>query len=57
MPKPTFAGRSALYKVYLITDLDQVDDEIERNPTLEFVRQFFPILNGLLFDSPENVAG
>lgn len=50
MPKPTYAGRSALYKLYLITDLDQASSaEIERNPTLEFVRQFLPILNQKLF--------
>ncbi len=57
MPKPTFAGRSALYKVYLITDLDQVNDEIERNPTLEFVRQFFPVLNRVLFEQEASTAG
>ena len=49
MPKPTFAGRSALYKVYLITELEEVGAKIESNPTLEFVRQFLPILNSVLF--------
>ena len=57
MPKPTFAGRSALYKVYLITELDEVGAEIEKNPTLEFTRQFLPELNRVLFQSPDAADG
>ncbi len=49
MPKPTYAGRAALYKLYLITDLEGSDREIEKNPTLEFVRQLLPTLNRVLF--------
>jgi hypothetical protein len=51
MPKPAFAGRPAMYKIYLITELDgtTVPGTIEGNPTLEFCREFLPILNEVLF--------
>ena len=51
MPKPAYAGRPALYKLYLITDLEETNQEIERNPTLEFVRAFLPQVNRVLFPS------
>ena len=50
MPKPAFAGRSAMYKIYLITKLDgTMSMEVDDNPTLDFARQFFPVANKILF--------
>lgn len=48
MPKPAFAGKSAMYKIYMITELDQIDD-INNNPTLEFARAFLPVVHPILF--------
>ncbi len=53
MPKPTYAGKSALYKIYMITDLDSVGQEVSKNPSIDFAREFLPILNNVLFDVPE----
>jgi hypothetical protein len=55
MPKPAFAGRPAMFKVYLITELDgsTVPADIEGNPTLQFAREFLPLINGVLF-KPED---
>ena len=54
MPKPTFAGRSALYKMYLITDLSNglSSNDID-GPQIGFVRDFMPILNGILFEDSD----
>ncbi len=54
MPKPTFAGKSAMYKIYMITELDE-DDTIELNPTLEFARTFLPAVHPILF-GPDGAA-
>ncbi len=57
MPTASYGARPALYKVYLITDLEQADAQIERNPTLDFVRQFMPVVNRVLFDQEESAEG
>ncbi len=55
MPKPAFAGKSAMYKIYLITKIDgqNVGIGVEDNPTLDFSRQFLPILNQVLFSNED----
>jgi hypothetical protein len=57
MPKPTFAGRPALYKIYIITEIDgtMIPPTIEGNPTLQFARDFLPLLNKALF-KPEDAS-
>ena len=60
MPKPAFAGKSAMYKIYMITELDgrAVAGDIESNPTLDFARRFLPEIQPILFsDSPVDAAG
>jgi hypothetical protein len=44
-----------MFKVYLITELDgsTVPADIEGNPTLQFAREFLPLINGVLF-KPED---
>ena len=50
MPKPAFAGRSAMYKIYVITQLDgSISAEIEDNPSINFLRTFLPAINKVLF--------
>jgi hypothetical protein len=49
IPKAAFAGRPALYKIYLITDISEVGAKIETNPSLEFARIFLPTINPILF--------
>ena len=55
MPKPTFAGRPAMYKIYIITELDgaSIPPTIEGNPTLQFTREFLPLLNQVLFKAED----
>ncbi len=53
-PKLAYAGRPALYKIYMITDLDEVGNDIEKNPTLEFAREFLPVINPILFDGTKD---
>jgi hypothetical protein len=55
MPKPSFAGRPAMYKIYLITELNgtTVPITIEGNPTLQFCREFLPLLNSVLFKADD----
>ena len=57
MPKPTYAGRPALYKIYMITELDESGGDIASNPTLDFAREFLPILNDVLFEEPSTETG
>ena len=49
--KAEYAGQPALYKIYLITDLDEMGNskDIETNPTLDFANSFFPVANKILF--------
>lgn len=51
MPKPTFAGRPAMFKIYLITEIDgtSIPKTIEGNPSLQFAREFLPRVNDVLF--------
>ena len=51
-PKAVFGGRPAMYKVYLITDANDVGWAIESNPTINFVKEFMPIVNDILFQEP-----
>jgi hypothetical protein len=53
IPKAAFAGRPALYKLYLITDIAEAGTKVESNPSLNFARKFLPIANQILF-APED---
>lgn len=52
-PKSEFGGRPAMYKMYLITNVDDVGWEIESNPTMNFAKKFVPTINAILFQEPE----
>ncbi len=58
MPKPAFAGRPAMYKIYMITELDNttVPASIEGNPTLQFSRAFLPLINKVLFKAEDTTS-
>lgn len=58
MPKPAFAGRTALYKMYLITHIDgkTVGIDVDSNPTNGFVRDFLPVVNKALFETEAPAA-
>jgi hypothetical protein len=55
MPKPTFAGRPAMYKIYIITEINgtTIPATIEGNPTLQFARDFLPLINEALFKAED----
>lgn len=55
-PKPMFGSRDALYKVYLITDAKDRRESPEDSPTIEFAKEFFPVVNELLFRAPDKEA-
>jgi len=52
-PKPAFAGRPALYKLYLITTAQDADEGPEASASLRFARETMPILNQVLFPSDQ----
>jgi hypothetical protein len=47
--KPTYAGRPALYKLYLIASLPDGGRPIHEDPIIDFAKQLMPVLNGVLF--------
>ena len=55
-PKNEFGGRPAMYKIYLITDVGEAGDDIRSNPTTNFVKEFMPTINKILFQEPEAPA-
>ena len=58
--KAHFAGRPALYKLYLITAILDGDRDVETSPSKHFAEEFMPVLNDVLFPqvgSDEAVAG
>ena len=44
-----FAGKPALYKVYLITELDGPAPAMSEDPAVAFAKDFFPVVNPILF--------
>ncbi len=55
-PKPAFAGRPALYKVYLIRSLGEDVPKLSEDPAVEFAKQFIPIVNAALFSQSDQQA-
>jgi len=49
--KVHFAGRPALYKVYLTTPLRDASEPIDSSVAVQFAKEFMPVLTGSLFDS------
>ena len=47
--KTEFAGRKALYKIYLITTIDNEGRDPEDAASRDFARRFIPILNQVFF--------
>ncbi len=47
--KITYSARSALYKIYLITDVTQRESGVDDNPAMEFAKIAFPRFNEILF--------
>ena len=48
-----FAGKPALYKLYLITPIGDQLQDIEDSPSLRFARDFMPAINRVLFPAEE----
>lgn len=48
-PKPEYAGRPALYKIYLITDVGGRGTKLSESPALAFAEVFMPLVNKALF--------
>ncbi len=51
-----FAGKSALFKMYLISPILKRDDSIEASPAKQFAEDFMPILTRVLFPPTETEA-
>jgi hypothetical protein len=56
-PKIAFAGRPALYKVYLITSLPPGGRPIEEDSAVAFARDCLPVINQVLFPTLAAVGG
>jgi len=54
MPKPALGSKPAMYKIYMITDINEVNAEVSKDATLKFAREFLPLINGILFEEPES---
>jgi hypothetical protein len=48
-PRWTFARERVLYKLYVVRGLSTLDDPLDTDPALEFLRQVIPELNRCLF--------
>lgn len=53
-PKTHFAGRPALFKVYLITPIEGRDRTREKSASLGFAKRFLPELNRIFFRKTED---
>ena len=49
-PKPEYAGRPALYKLYLITDVGNASELPENSPAVAFAEEYLPFVNHYLFN-------
>jgi hypothetical protein len=50
-PRFTYAGAPALYKIYIMREMQRKEDKLEEDPTLEFIKVFMPELQRRLFPS------
>jgi hypothetical protein len=48
-PRFAFAGKKALYKLYIVRSLARADEPIEEDPVLDFLKVFVPQLRKTLF--------
>jgi hypothetical protein len=55
-PRMAFAGRSALYKLYVVRELAGAEP-LSADPTLDFIGQLLPALNGALFPPDKSSNG
>jgi hypothetical protein len=51
-PRLRFAPRQALYKLYVIREMDTAEGQLDGDPTLEFLQTLLPELGRSLFASP-----
>jgi hypothetical protein len=47
--KPAYAGKPALYKLYMIVTLPEGGRPLNEDPAVEFAKQLMPVLNSVLF--------
>jgi hypothetical protein len=56
-PRIEFVGQPALYKMYIISQLEQPGRSISEDPSIGFVGQFIPELNKALFPGESGIGG
>jgi hypothetical protein len=49
LAKQLFARKPALYKVYLITQIEGRATELSKDPSVQFAKEFMPVVNDALF--------
>lgn len=49
LAKGYFAGKTALWKIYLITNISPEDNDVEGSASIDFAKEFLPIINQGLF--------
>jgi hypothetical protein len=54
LAKSAYAGRKALYKIYLITDVTERDKSADASASVDFAKDLMPRLNELLFETAGN---
>ena len=48
-PRVAFARRPVLHKLYVVRDLDSLNEEVKKDPSLTFMQEFLPQLDATLF--------
>jgi len=56
-PRIEFVGQPALYKMYIISQLEQPGRSISEDPSVGFFSQFIPDLNKALFPGESSIGG
>jgi hypothetical protein len=48
-PRVAFARRPVLHKLYVVRDLDSLNEDVKKDPSLTFMQEFLPQLDATLF--------
>jgi hypothetical protein len=51
-PRVAFARRPVLHKLYVVRDLDNLNEDVTKDPSLTFMKELLPALDEALFKGP-----
>ncbi len=56
-PRVAFARRPVLHKLYVVRELDNLNEDVKKDPSLTFMQEFLPQLDATLFRQGTAEAG